>query len=67
MNDWADEQLAMLRPRYPDWDIWHVRYVYPKPRLSWHARPKGSPVATINADSPEELVAAIAEQEGAAP
>ena len=30
---------------------------------TWHARPAGTPMATIDASSPEELVAAIAEQE----
>lgn len=30
---------------------------------TWHARPAGTPIATIDASSPEDLVAAIAEQE----
>ncbi len=54
----------MLRPKYPRWDIWCVRTLKPKGTV-WCARPKGSPVATINADSPEELIAAIREQETA--
>jgi hypothetical protein len=58
---WADEQLAMLRPNYPGWDIWIVPR-YPTGH-TWCARPVGHPVATINADSPEELVRAIMEQE----
>lgn len=64
VNDWADEQLAMLRPKYPRWDIWCVRTLKPKGTV-WCARPKGSPVATINADSPESLIAQIREQETA--
>jgi len=60
---WEDQQLAVLRPMYPRWDIWTVRNIYPKPSYTWCARPKGAPVATVNAESPEDLVAAIAEQE----
>jgi hypothetical protein len=63
MTDWADDQLALLRPNYPDWDLWFVR-LYPT-GTSWHAKPGGERCATIHADSPEELVAAIAEQEAA--
>jgi hypothetical protein len=64
VNDWAEQQLAVLRPKYPDWDLWTVRILVPK-RTVWCARPKGSPVATINADSPEALIAEIREQENA--
>ena len=56
LQSWDDRQLALLRPNYPDWDIWAVRSVYPKPHTTWCARPKGHPVATINTDSPEHLV-----------
>ena len=31
----------------------------------WCARPKGPPIATINADSPEAMIAEIREQETA--
>lgn len=51
-----------LRPLYPGWDIWVVRCAVMR-QTAWCARPKGPPVATINVDSPEELVAAIAEHE----
>lgn len=54
----------MLRPLYPEWDIWAVRYAVMR-QTAWCTRPKGSPVATINVDSPETLVAAIAKQESA--
>ena len=53
----------MLRPKYPRWDLWVVR-TWPKGTV-WCARPVGSPVATINADSPESLIAQIREQETA--
>ena len=61
MQTWADEQLAMLRANYPVWDIWLVpRYPVGE---TWCARPKGSPIATINTDSPEHLIEMIREQE----
>jgi hypothetical protein len=65
-TDWTDRQLAMLRPKYPHWDLWVVHVYQPKHTV-WCARPTGTPVATINADSPEALIAEIAEQEAAAP
>ena len=64
MISWADQQLALLRPRYPNWDIWTVRTLIPSGYV-WCARPTGTPVATINADSPEALIAEIREQETA--
>jgi len=63
LTDWTDRQLAILRPKYPQWDLWAVRSIYPRPSTTWCARPKGSPIATINADSPEHLVAEIRRQE----
>ena len=48
---------------FPSWDIWHVRSVYPKPSETWHARPAGAPTATIDADSLENLIATIRDQE----
>ena len=61
MQSWADRTLEQLRPNYPDWDIWTVRSIYPRPLTTWCARPKGAPIATINVDSPESLIEAIAE------
>lgn len=55
MEIWADRQLADLRETYEGcWDIW---YVSRSPALgyTWHARPIGTSVATVNADSPEGL------------
>jgi len=63
MQSWEDRQLTTLRPRYPGWDIWTVRGLYPRPFTTWCARRKGSPIATINADSPEHLVEEIRRQE----
>ncbi len=61
--DWADQQLAVLRPKYPCWDIWTVHTLYRGP--IWCARPTRTPVATINAGSPEALIAEIGKQERA--
>jgi len=60
---WAEDQLAMLKPNYPGWQLWIV-YCYPN-HIAWCARPAGTPVATINADSPEHLIEEIREQETA--
>ena len=61
MQSWDDRQLAILRPNYPQWDLWAVR-CWPN-RTVWCARPKGSPIATINTDSPEHLIEEIRRQE----
>ena len=64
--DWADQQLALLQPNYEGrFELWFVR-LYPT-GTSWHARPAGTPTATIHAETPEDLVAAIADAEAAAP
>ncbi len=65
-DDWTESTLALLRAEWPTWDIWAVRCLYPKPHNVWCGKPKGAPTATINADSPEALIAEIAEQEAAA-
>jgi hypothetical protein len=54
-TDWAEQQLAILRPMYPHWDIWTVRLTTARQTV-WCARPKGSAVATVNADSPETMI-----------
>ncbi len=66
MRSWDDQQLALLRPMYPHWEIWTVRVLIPKGTV-WCARPKGHPVATINADSPEHLIEEIRRQEHETP
>ena len=61
VTTWDEEQLALIRPNYPEWEIWVVpRYCQ---TTVWCARPKGSPIATINTDTPEHLVEMIREQE----
>ena len=61
MQSWADHQKARLSREHPEWDVWYVPN-YPTGQ-TWCARPKGSPIATINADSPEHLIEMIREQE----
>jgi hypothetical protein len=46
----AGQQLAILRPQYPHWELWYVRTFKPN-GIVWCARPTGSPIATINADT----------------
>lgn len=61
MTTWDEEQLALIRPNYPEWDLWIVPcYIGP---TVWCARPVGSAVATINTDSPERLIEEIRRQE----
>jgi hypothetical protein len=62
--DWAEDQLAMLKPNYARWQLWIV-YNYPT-GVTWCARPIGAPVATINTDSPEHLIEEIRKQERSA-
>lgn len=62
VTDWTGQQLAILRPLYPHWDLWTVRLATVRQTV-WCARPTGTPVATVNADSPEGLIAAIAKAE----
>ena len=64
MRSYVDERLEALRATCLGWD---VRAVAKHPaRGYWRcARPKGHAVATINADSPEALIAEIREQQAA--
>lgn len=57
-----DERLEALRTMCLGWDVWTVTLATQRHTV-WCARPKGTPVATINADSPEQLIAEIREQE----
>jgi hypothetical protein len=64
MQSWAEKQLVTLRPNYPGWDLWIVQR-WPVGE-TWCARPVGAPAATINVNTPEELVEAIRRQQRAA-
>jgi len=51
--------VEAIRRYWPEFDLWLVpRYMGP---TVWCARPKGERVATINEDSPEEFITALAE------
>jgi hypothetical protein len=55
IQSWADRQLADLRETYEGcWDIWYVARG-PRQGYNWHARPVGTPIATVHANSPDEL------------
>jgi hypothetical protein len=56
---WDDIKRDELAAMFPSHDIWTVRNVVCR-HVSWHSRPKGYPVATLNADSADDLQAAIA-------
>jgi hypothetical protein len=53
MQSWADRQLSTLREDYAG--CWYVSLSPAKRGCTWHARPAGTPSATVNADSPEGL------------
>jgi hypothetical protein len=63
MTTWADAQMDRLNAIHGEnWDIWYVsRYLA---GYVWCARPKGTPTATINADTVEDLEAQIKSQQG---
>jgi len=61
MTDWAEARLAELRSQFPECDVWYVRCATTRD-ITWHAKPKGSAVATVHASAPKGLAAAIREQ-----
>jgi hypothetical protein len=57
MRTWADIERDKLAAEFPDHQVWYVpRYCA---TTVWCARRAGEPCATVNAESPEELVKAI--------
>jgi hypothetical protein len=58
MQTWADAQRERLREIHQTFDVWYVSR-FPAKGYTWHARPKGTGVATISADSPDDLDAAL--------
>lgn len=57
--DYAQTQLALLRPLWPGFDLWVVYCTRPAPDL-YCARRKGEATECVNTDSPEALVKALA-------
>jgi hypothetical protein len=58
---WEDIRRDELAALFPGHDIWTVRNATCR-HVSWHSRPKGHPVATLSADSADELQAELAEE-----
>jgi hypothetical protein len=58
IRTWADDEQERLSQLHQDWDMWFVSR-FPHKGVTWHARPRGAPVATVEADTPDELDAAI--------
>jgi hypothetical protein len=56
-SDWIEEELKIIRPKFPKWELWVVRNVV-RP-YTWCARPEGAEVSTIRVHSPEELTEAL--------
>ena len=60
VSDWNGEQLRILRNGYADrFDFWYVRSAGQRV-TTWHAKPVGATVATLDAGSPEGLVKLLA-------
>jgi hypothetical protein len=60
---WTDQQLDLLRPRWPRFDLWYVpHYLGPG---CWCARPKGTATATINAYDLQDFIGQLEEQDEA--
>jgi hypothetical protein len=64
---WADEQLAALRERHPDWDLWHVPSHTGPAHGAWCARPAGAMTATCQGPTPDEITQAITDYEARLP
>lgn len=55
---WEDQQQDRLSELFPGWQVWYIRRAVVR-QTTWHARPEGSPVATVAASSPDELAEQI--------
>jgi hypothetical protein len=61
IRSWEDIKRDELASLFTTHDIWTVRNVVCR-HVTWHSRPKGTPTATINAGSADELQALIAQE-----
>ena len=61
MRSWEDIRRDELAEMFPGHDVWTVRHATCR-HTTWCSRPKGTPVATINANSADELQADIAQE-----
>ncbi len=64
---WADQQLAALRARFPDWDFWYVPTHCGPAAGTWCARPNGAMIATCHGYTPDEIARSITEFEARLP
>ena len=60
---WADQQLAALRERHPDWDLWHVPTHNGPAARTWCAKPTAAMIATCHGYTPDEITRSIIEFE----
>jgi hypothetical protein len=58
---WEDIRRDELAEMFPGHDIWTVRNSACR-HVTWCSRPKGTPTATINTDSADDLQAMIAQE-----
>ena len=60
---WADQQLAALREKHPDWDFWHVP-TYAGPTCgTFCAKPAAAMIATCHGDDPWDVDRDVADYE----
>jgi hypothetical protein len=60
MRTWAEIRRGELAEMFPSHDVWFVPQYCG--HTVWCSRPKGHPIATINAGSADELQAEIAQE-----
>jgi hypothetical protein len=57
------EIAARIEAAWPAWHVWYVPRAVGRPVVTWHAHRLGDERHLIHASSPEELAAAIGQQE----
>jgi hypothetical protein len=61
MRSWEDIRADELREMFPTHDIWTVLHTTCR-HTTWCSRPKGTPTATLNCDSADELQGEISRE-----
>lgn len=62
VQNYADQMLAAIAPLWPEFHLWYVPTIYSG--TTWHARRVGEATASVNANSPEELIGKLQELTG---
>jgi hypothetical protein len=57
-SKWADQQLASLRERYPEWDFWYVPS-FMGSFDAWCAKPSGAMIATCRGHTPDGIAGEV--------